>query len=71
MKISHVINEGMAEDDVGEGIRVPAQQILGTKNRAKTAYYPTNVKPKVPKLDKKIVQRQHTIPPTSSQKFPS
>jgi len=43
MKISHVINEGMAEDDVGEGIRVP----------------------------EKIVQRQHTIPPTSSQKFPS
>ncbi len=50
--------DGMAEDDVGEGIRVPAQQILGTKNRAKTAYYPTNVKPKVPKLDKPLTDQE-------------
>jgi hypothetical protein len=52
------VKEGMAEDDVGEGIRVPAQQILGTKNRAKSAYYPTNVKPKVPKLDKPLTDQE-------------
>ena len=52
------MKQGMAEDDVGEGIRVPAQQILGTKNRAKSAYYPTNVKPKVPKLDKPLTDQE-------------
>ena len=52
------VKEGMAEDDVDEGIRVPAQQILGTKNRAKSAYYPTNVKPKVPKLDKPLTDQE-------------
>ena len=41
-----------------EGVRVPAQQILGTKNRAKSAYYPTNVKPKVPKLDTPLTDRE-------------
>jgi len=41
-----------------EGIRVPAQQILGTKNRAKSAYYPTNVKPKVPKLDTPLTDKE-------------
>ena len=52
------MKKGMAEDDVGEGVRVPAQQILGTKNRAKSAYYPTNVKPKVPKLDKPLTDQE-------------
>jgi len=28
------------------------------KNRAKTAYYPTNVKPKVPKLDKPLTDQE-------------
>jgi hypothetical protein len=41
-----------------EGVRVPAQQILGTKNRAKSAYYPTNVKPKVPKLDTPLTDKE-------------
>ena len=41
-----------------EGVRVPGQQILGTKNRAKSAYYPTNVKPKVPKLDKPLTDQE-------------
>jgi hypothetical protein len=45
-------------EGVAEGIRVPAQQILGTKNRAKSAYYPTNVKPKVPKLDTPLTDRE-------------
>ena len=45
-------------EGVAEGIRVPAQQILGTKNRAKSAYYPTNVKPKVPKLDKPLTDQE-------------
>jgi hypothetical protein len=45
-------------EDVEEGIRVPAQQILGTKNRAKSAYYPTNVKPKVPKLDTPLTDKE-------------
>jgi hypothetical protein len=44
--------------DMEEGFRVPAQQILGTKNRAKSAYYPTNVKPKVPKLDKPLTDQE-------------
>jgi hypothetical protein len=43
-----------------EGIRVPAQQILGTKNRAKSAYYPTNVKPKVPRLDTPLTDKELT-----------
>jgi hypothetical protein len=46
------------EQGMEEGIRVPAQQILGTKNRAKSAYYPTNVKPKVPKLDKPLTDQE-------------
>jgi|Laugrespbdmm15dd_1035085.scaffolds.fasta_scaffold00830_2 hypothetical protein len=41
-----------------EGVRVSGQQILGTKNRAKSAYYPTNVKPKVPKLDKPLTDQE-------------
>ena len=45
-------------EGVAEGIRVPAQQILGTKNRAKSAYYPTNVKPKVPKLDTPLTDKE-------------
>jgi hypothetical protein len=47
-----------SELSLDEGIRVPAQQILGTKNRAKSAYYPTNVKPKVPKLDKPLTDQE-------------
>jgi hypothetical protein len=43
-----------------EGVRVPAQQILGTKNRAKSAYYPTNVKPRVPKLDTPLTDKELT-----------
>jgi len=50
--------EGVAESDVEEGIRVPAQQILGTKNRAQSAYYPTNVKPKVPRLDTPLTDKE-------------
>jgi len=46
------------DEEVEEGVRVPAQQILGTKNRAKSAYYPTNVKPKVPKLDKPLTDQE-------------
>jgi hypothetical protein len=46
------------DEDVEEGVRVPAQQILGTKNRAKSAYYPTNVKPKVPRLDKPLTDQE-------------
>ena len=45
-------------EGVAEGFRVPAQQILGTKNRAKSAYYPSNVKPKVPKLDKPLTDQE-------------
>ena len=41
-----------------EGFRVANQQIPGTKNRAKSAYYPTNVKPKVPKLDKPLTDQE-------------
>ena len=41
-----------------EGVRVSGQQILGTKNRAKSAYYPTNVKPKVPKLDTPLTDKE-------------
>jgi hypothetical protein len=41
-----------------EGIRVANQQIPGTKNRAKTAYYPTNVKPQVPKLDTPLSDKE-------------
>jgi hypothetical protein len=47
-----------SELNLDEGVRVPAQQILGTKNRAKTAYYPTNVKPRVPKLDKPLTDQE-------------
>ena len=43
-----------------EGVRVPAQQILGTKNRAKSAYYPTNVKPKVPRLQTPLTDKELT-----------
>ena len=41
-----------------EGIRVANQQIPGTKNRAQSAYYPTNVKPKVPRLDKPLTDQE-------------
>jgi hypothetical protein len=41
-----------------EGVRVANQQIPGTKNRAKSAYYPTNVKPKVPKLDTPLTDQE-------------
>ena len=41
-----------------EGVRVANQQIPGTKNRAKTAYYPTNVPPKVKKLDKPLTDKE-------------
>jgi hypothetical protein len=41
-----------------EGVRVSGQQIPGTKNRAKTAYYPTNVPPKVKKLDKPLTDKE-------------
>lgn len=51
-------SEDDLDEDVSEGIRVPAQQILGTKNRAKSAYYPTNVKPKVPKLDTPLTDKE-------------
>ena len=46
------------EMSTSEGVRVPGQQILGTKNRAKSAYYPTNVKPKVPKLDTPLTDQE-------------
>jgi len=51
-------SQGTAKDDVDEGVRVANQQIPGTKNRAKTAYYPTNVKPKVPKLDNPLTDQE-------------
>jgi hypothetical protein len=51
-------SEDDLDEGVAEGFRVPAQQILGTKNRAKSAYYPTNVKPKVPKLDKPLTDQE-------------
>jgi hypothetical protein len=51
-------SQGVAKDDVDEGVRVANQQIPGTKNRAKTAYYPTNVKPKVPKLDNPLTDQE-------------
>ena len=51
-------SQGAAKDDVDEGVRVANQQIPGTKNRAKTAYYPTNVKPKVPKLDTPLTDQE-------------
>jgi len=41
-----------------EGVRVSGQQIPGTKNRAKSAYYPTNVPPKVKKLDKPLTDKE-------------
>ena len=41
-----------------EGIRVANQQIPGTKNRAQSAYYPTNVKPKVPKLANPLTDQE-------------
>lgn len=53
-------SEDDLDEDVAEGIRVPAQQILGTKNRAKSAYYPTNVKPKVPRLDTPLTDKELT-----------
>jgi hypothetical protein len=56
--IIHIGKKDAKESDVEEGIRVPAQQILGTKNRAKSAYYPTNVKPKVPKLDRPLTDQE-------------
>ncbi len=51
-------SQGTAKDDVDEGVRVANQQIPGTKNRAKTAYYPANVKPKVPKLDNPLTDQE-------------
>jgi hypothetical protein len=45
-------------DMATEGVRVSGQQIPGTKNRAKTAYYPTNVPPKVKKLDKPLTDKE-------------
>jgi hypothetical protein len=44
--------------DVDEGFRVANQQIPGTHNRAKSAYYPTNVKPRVPRLDKPLTDQE-------------
>lgn len=41
-----------------EGFRVANQQIRGTKNRAQSAYYPTNVKPHVPRLDKPLTDQE-------------
>jgi len=41
-----------------EGVRVANQQIPGTTNRAKTTYYPTNVPPKVKKLDKPLTDKE-------------
>jgi hypothetical protein len=40
------------QQGLAEGVRVPDQQILGTKNRAQTAYY--TAKPNVKKLDKPL-----------------
>jgi hypothetical protein len=51
-------SENDLDEGVAEGFRVPAQQILGTKNRAKSAYYPSNVKPKVPKLDTPLTDKE-------------
>ena len=45
-------------DSVEEGFRVSAPQIPGTQNRAKTAYYPTNTKPRVPKLDTPLTDKE-------------
>ena len=41
-----------------EGFRVAAQQIPGTKNRAQSAYYPSNIKPKVKKLDTPLTDKE-------------
>lgn len=45
-------------DDVKEGFRVANQQIPGTKNRAQSAYYPSNVKTRVPKLDRPLTDQE-------------
>lgn len=47
-----------SSDKVKEGFRVAAPQIRGTQNRAQSAYYPTNVKPRVPKLDKPLSDQE-------------
>jgi hypothetical protein len=47
-----------SELSLDEGVRVANQQIPGTKNRAKSAYYPTNVKPNVPKLDNPLTDQE-------------
>ena len=44
--------------DVDEGFRVTQPQIRGTKNRAQSAYYPTNTKPRVPKLDTPLTDKE-------------
>jgi hypothetical protein len=45
-------------DMATEGFRVVNPQIPGTKERAFTGYYPTNVKPKVEKLKKPLTDKE-------------
>ena len=47
-----------SELSLDEGFRVSAPQIRGTQNRAQSAYYPTNVKPQVPRLDKPLSDQE-------------
>ena len=47
-----------SELSLDEGFRVTAPQIPGTKNRAKSAYYPTNVRSRVPRLDKPLSDQE-------------
>lgn len=47
-----------SELSLDEGFRVAAPQIRGTKNRAQSAYYPTNAKPNAPKLDKPLTDQE-------------
>lgn len=47
-----------SSDKVKEGFRVAAPQIRGTQKRAQSAYYPTNVKVTVPRLDKPLTDQE-------------
>lgn len=47
-----------SELSLDEGFRVANQQIPGTKNRAQSAYYPSNNKPHVPRLDKPLTDQE-------------
>jgi hypothetical protein len=47
-----------SELSLDEGFRVTQPQIRGTQTRAQSAYYPTNTKPHVPKLDTPLTDRE-------------